>query len=166
LAKPVMFPLGRSRRPTGSPLVKTMGIVRVSRGNGRRGRACQDDVGLQADQLLRQLPYLIDVTSAPTRVHPHVAANEPAQARKRLGECRDVSLPHGIVFVAPDEHAMRRTRSPCCPRAASGHAAAPPSPAMNSRRRRQMLTWPFLAREPIEAEYHGPSASKNKIRMI
>ena len=29
---------------------------------------------------------------------------------------------------------MRRTRS--CPHAASGHAAAPPSPAMNARRRR------------------------------
>jgi len=29
---------------------------------------------------------------------------------------------------------MRRARSPCCARAASGHAAAIPSPAMNSRR--------------------------------
>src|SRR6516165_5550826 len=28
---------------------------------------------------------------------------------------------------------MRRTRSPCCARAASGQAAAPPSSAMNSR---------------------------------
>ena len=29
---------------------------------------------------------------------------------------------------------MRRTRSPCCARAASGHAAAPPSSVMNWRR--------------------------------
>ena len=29
---------------------------------------------------------------------------------------------------------MRRTRSPCCARATTGHAAALPSPAMNSRR--------------------------------
>jgi hypothetical protein len=29
---------------------------------------------------------------------------------------------------------MRRTRSPCCARAASGHATALPSPAMNARR--------------------------------
>jgi hypothetical protein len=29
---------------------------------------------------------------------------------------------------------MRRTRSRCCPRAASGHAAAPPKSVMNSRR--------------------------------
>jgi hypothetical protein len=27
---------------------------------------------------------------------------------------------------------MRRTRSPCCALAASGHAAVPPSPAMKS----------------------------------
>ena len=27
---------------------------------------------------------------------------------------------------------------------------------MNSRGRRQMLIWPSLAREPIEAEYHAP----------
>src|SRR5262249_3714889 len=40
-----------------------------------------------------------------------------------------------------------RTRLPCCPRAASGHAAAPPSPATKSRRRRRMLIWPSLARE-------------------
>ena len=30
---------------------------------------------------------------------------------------------------------MRRTRSACCARTANGHAAALPSPAMNSRRR-------------------------------
>ena len=29
---------------------------------------------------------------------------------------------------------MRRTRSPCCARAASGHAAAVPRDVMNSRR--------------------------------
>ena len=29
---------------------------------------------------------------------------------------------------------IRRTRSPCCARAATGHAAAPPSSDMNSRR--------------------------------
>ena len=35
-------------------------------GNGRRGRACQDDVGLQADQLLRERSRPIDVI-APQR---------------------------------------------------------------------------------------------------
>src|SRR5262249_43930208 len=74
-------------------------------GNGRRGRACQDDVGLKPDQLLRERLYSIDVAAAPTEVHPHVAANGPAQVRERLSERRDVSLRHGIVFVAPLEHA-------------------------------------------------------------
>ena len=34
-------------------------------GNRRRGRVCQDDVGLQADQLLRERSYPIDVTARP-----------------------------------------------------------------------------------------------------
>jgi hypothetical protein len=60
---------------------------------------------LQADQLLRERSYPIDVTAAPPKVRPHVAANGPTQARKRLSERRDVSLPHGIVLVARSEHA-------------------------------------------------------------
>jgi hypothetical protein len=36
--------------------------------------------------------------------------------------------------VAPFYSQVRRTRSPCCARAASGHAAALPSSVMNSRR--------------------------------
>ena len=43
-------------------------------GNGRRGPACQDDFGLQADQLLRERSYPIGVGATPTKVHPHVAA--------------------------------------------------------------------------------------------
>src|SRR5215813_5778311 len=46
-------------------------------GNGRHGRACQDDVGLQADQLLREHSYPIGVTAAPPKVHPQVAAIGP-----------------------------------------------------------------------------------------
>ena len=42
----------------------------------------------------------------------------------------------GIVVSSPAMSTpIRRTRSPCCARAASGRAAALPSPAMNSRRR-------------------------------
>jgi hypothetical protein len=60
---------------------------------------------LQTDQLLRERPYPIDVIAVPPKVHPHVAAIGPTQVRKRLRERRDVSLPHGIVFVARHEHA-------------------------------------------------------------
>src|SRR5215813_5788774 len=38
-------------------------------GNGRRGRVCHDDVGLQADQLLRERTYPIDVIAGPTKVY-------------------------------------------------------------------------------------------------
>jgi hypothetical protein len=74
-------------------------------GSGRRGRACQDDVGFQADQLLRERLYPIDVTAAPPKVDLHVAAIGPTQVRKRSRERGDPSLPLRIVFVAPDEHA-------------------------------------------------------------
>jgi hypothetical protein len=60
---------------------------------------------LQADQLLRERSHPIDVSAAPTRVHPHVAANGPTQARKRLSEPRDASLGPGIVFLVRHEHA-------------------------------------------------------------
>jgi hypothetical protein len=38
---------------------------------------------LQADQLLRERSYPIDVTAGPTKVDPHVAAIGPTQVRKR-----------------------------------------------------------------------------------
>src|SRR6516165_2218668 len=74
-------------------------------GNGRRGPECQDDVGFQADQLLRQRWYSIGVIALPPNFHPHVAANDPTRARKRLRECRNEGLPLTIIFVAPHEHA-------------------------------------------------------------
>ena len=61
-------------------------------GGGRPGPACQDHVGLQADQLLRERSYPIGVTAAPTKVHPHVAAVRPTHARKGLRERREFRL--------------------------------------------------------------------------
>jgi hypothetical protein len=49
--------------------------------NDRRDRACQDNVGLQTDQLVRERSHPIDV--AQTKVDPHVAALGPTQVRKR-----------------------------------------------------------------------------------
>src|SRR6516164_2770119 len=98
VAKPVMFPLGRSSRATmplatGSPtFAKTIGIVPLD-GNGPRGRACHDDVGLQADQLVRERSYPIDVTAVPPKVHSQVAAIGPTQVSKRLRECGEARLP-------------------------------------------------------------------------
>ena len=51
---------------------------------------------------------------------------------------------------------MRRTRSGCCARAASGHAAAPPSSVMNSRR--SIIR--HLVGEQQERLRHGPTPSR------
>jgi hypothetical protein len=89
-AKSVIFPLGRSSRgtmpvATGSIMpAKTIGVVRVSpwRAMVRRGPGYQDDVGLRADQLLREHSHPIDGTASPPKVHPQVAATGPTQVRK------------------------------------------------------------------------------------
>ena len=48
-----------------------------------------------------------------------------------------VAQPEPLSFSSPNvSMPMRRTRPSCCARAVSGQAAAPPSPAMKSRRRR------------------------------
>jgi hypothetical protein len=54
---------------------------------------------------MRERSYSIDVTAAPPKVYPHVAAIDPTQVRKRLRECGNVSLQRGIVFFAREEHA-------------------------------------------------------------
>src|SRR6516162_4239450 len=60
-------------------------------------------VMLQADQLLGERSYPIDVTPVPSNVHPHVAAISPTQVRKRLSERSEATLLLGIVFVARHE---------------------------------------------------------------
>ena len=47
----------------------------------------------------------IDAIPATPKVHPHIAAIGPTQARKRLRERREPSLRQGIVFVARHERA-------------------------------------------------------------
>jgi hypothetical protein len=60
---------------------------------------------LQADQLLRERSYPIDVTAAPTKVHPHVAAIGQTQVHKPLRERGEATLPLRIGFFARQEHA-------------------------------------------------------------
>jgi hypothetical protein len=67
--------------------------------SSRQGRACQDDVGLQTDQLPCERSYPIDVHAEPPKVHPHVAAVGPTQVRKCLRE-RGVGDPVEIGLVA------------------------------------------------------------------
>jgi hypothetical protein len=123
---------------TGSPTVtKTIGIVCVSRWTAMVAAfelvSIQHDVGLQADQLLRERSYATDVTPSETKVHPHIAAIGPTQVRKCLSERGEARLIHGIVFVARHEYA-NAPYAVALARAITGHAAALPSPAMNVRR--------------------------------
>jgi hypothetical protein len=67
---------------------------------------------------------------------PHVAAVGPAQLRQALQERRHAGLIFRIIRLSTP---MCRIRSRCCARAASGHAAAPPSSVMNSRRCNQIM---------------------------
>ena len=82
---------------------------------------------LQADQLLRDRWYPIDVIAPPPKVHPHIAAIGPTEARKCLRERSNAEI---NIAEEPTTGIAG-----CCARAASGHAAVLPSPAMNSRRR-------------------------------
>jgi hypothetical protein len=93
-------------------------------GNGRRGRACHDDVGLQTDQLLRERSCPINVIAVPTKVHPHVAAIGPTRVRKGLSERRVATFHTGSFSSNGMSTPMRRIRSPCCARAPSGNAAS------------------------------------------
>jgi hypothetical protein len=63
-----------------------------------------------------------------------LAAIGPTQDRKRLRERESRRFPSASFSLFPMSTPMRRTRSPCCALAASGQAAALPSPAMNARR--------------------------------
>jgi hypothetical protein len=114
----------------------TMGRSRLPlEGNGRRGTGWHDDVGLQADQLLRERSYPIDVTATPTKVHPHIAAINPTQIRKCLRERGEAALIHWVVSLPPMSMPMGRILSGCCCACATtGHAAALPNTAMNCRR--------------------------------
>src|SRR5262249_21380474 len=92
-------------------------------GNGPRGPVCHDDVGLQADQLVREPRYPIAVIAEPPKLHPQVATIGPTQVRKHLHERREATLLFGIVFVVRHEHAdaphplallrLRRERPSC-----------------------------------------------------
>src|ERR1700730_5950966 len=141
IMKPVMLPPGcaifaAKPLPTGSDTpVNTMGIVLVSRARaaitgvvtpkialGRRPTSPFAKVlilsaspALQRSSIRRLLPS----------VHPSF---ESAPRNTASQDCATRSL-----CALPTSTPISRTRSGCCARAASGHAAAPPSSEMNSR---------------------------------
>src|SRR5262245_48846623 len=143
LMKPVALPPGRARlstKPaaTGSgTATNTMGMERVASNNGPTVT----------------LP-VVKMTSgaSATNSAAYLRARSPSVAPQRMSICtlRPTSQPHccrpwanavwracasGSSTAKVMSSPMRRTRSRCCARAASGHAAAaPPSSVMNARR--------------------------------
>jgi hypothetical protein len=63
----------------------------------------------------------------------HVAAVVPAQLRQALQERRHAGLMFRIIRSRGHQHADAPHPAGCWARAASGHAAAPPSSVMNCR---------------------------------
>ena len=71
---------------------------------------------------------------AKTEVELDIAAIGPAQFLQSVRERGEAGLRFRIVGGRGHEHADAPASLGCCARAASGHAAAPPSSVMNSRR--------------------------------
>ena len=149
--KPVTFPSGgrAADEPAGNGIVPGYEDDRDRRCSRWRATtagapACQDDVGSQADQLLRERSYPIGVSARRTEVHPHVAASDPTQARERLHERGAGS---GVVFIERKEHAdvpdavaLLRTRRK------RPRSTAPPSSVMKSRRPSSNMARPSFCR--------------------
>jgi hypothetical protein len=65
--------------------------------SGRRSRVCEDHVGFQADQLLREHLHPINITGSPPSVHPNIAAIRPTQLRKPPQKADAASAAHPLV---------------------------------------------------------------------
>ena len=107
LAKPVMFPPGRSSRGTmllatgSATFAKTIGIVRVSRWTATVAGVpfVRTISGFEPTNSCASAWCPINVITEPSKVHAHVAAIGPTQVRKRLRERREARLPHGMLEV-------------------------------------------------------------------
>jgi hypothetical protein len=137
---PVALPPGRARlstnpAATGSLTIgKTTGTGRLQQRSHGRSAMRQDDVGCEGDQFRHVSANFVGMAGGPARLDPRVAADVPAQQRQPLQERPDANLEFRIIRRSRQKYPMRRGGSPCCPRAAIGHAAALPSSVMNSRR--------------------------------
>ena len=112
-------------------------MVRVACNNGRHGRGAmgQNDVRRERGQFRRVPANVGGIARGPAGVDPHVAAVVQPDCCKPLPERPDAGLSfHDRPRLPGSSTPMRRVRSRCCARAATGHAAAPPSNVMNSRR--------------------------------
>ena len=137
------LPPGRARlstkpAPTGSgTITNTIGTVRVICCKGSHGRSAsgKNHVRRKRQQFAPRLASALGIGCRPTghrhaRCGPRPSPTPATLARMRRARACAAASSALMLMSTP----MRRIRSPCCPRAASGHAAAaPPSSVMNSR---------------------------------
>ena len=95
----------------------------------------QDDVRRERGQFRGVSANSVALASGPADVDPHVAADRPAKLLQPLQERFDAGLTFWIVRGCGQQHADTPHPLARCARAGNGHvAAAPPRPAMKSRR--------------------------------
>ena len=133
------LPPGRARlstkpAPTGSTTsARTRPAWCESPATTAPGRAATARItsGASATNSAAYLANVVGIAGGPASIDPHIAAGGPAQFLQALQERREAGLCFRIVCGVAISTPTRRIRSPCCARAASGHAAAPPSSVMN-----------------------------------
>src|SRR5262249_22627193 len=104
-----------------------------------------------------QEPLIARTRDGPTRERPGLGMGARLAGVRYVPDFLD--RPPSRAVSTP----MRRTRSPCCARAASGHAAALPSAASNSRRPMVTVIRPSRAR-CVRARYHATSVQSSRSR--
>ena len=151
--KPVVLPPGRARLatkplPTGSSVIEnTIGTVRVACCKA----ATVEPVEARMTSGVNATSSFADLrrSSAPQRVS--IRMFRPSVQPSCCNPCRNAARragPSGLSWLMLMSTPMRRTRSACCPCAANGHAAMPPSSVMNSRRFSSGRDADFIARPP------------------
>src|SRR5262245_8352336 len=141
--KPVALPPGRAMlstkpAPTGSATIANIiGTVRVACSNGPTCAVplAKTTSGASATNSAAYLRVRSASPKAPKRYS--IRKLRPSLQPNSSSRCRNAASQNctSRLSAAPDRSTpIRRIRWPCCARAASGHAAAPPSSVMNWRR--------------------------------
>jgi len=95
----------------------------------------KNEIRLQPDELLCKSLHQLNIGRRPAIVASDGTALRPAEFLETLAERCDPGASFPVALGIAISTPIRRMRSRCCARAASGHAAAaPPRSAMNVRR--------------------------------
>ena len=140
----MILPPGRAKlstkpAPTGSAtFTSTIGTLRVARCNSpavevplariTSGASATNSAANRRMRSASPAPRRYSIRTLRPSIQPNWCSPCSNAARRARTSVSSASV------ADPMSTPMRRTPSPCCARAASGHAAAPPSSVMNSRR--------------------------------